>query len=175
MRVEQIGDATATTAIYALCEYPSWKVRYIGKTVHFIHERHKAHIRAARRGSDLPVYRWIRKKLQARERLAIKLIEYVKPNADWAARERYWIDHYRASTGDILNLTDGGEGLAGHSFDATHRQRIAAALRSGSTFHCERCGAEFYRKQFAIKRGQNRFCSRVCANSRHKKVTADAT
>lgn len=175
MRIEHIGDAAQITSIYALCDYPSWRVRYIGKTVKYIHERHKAHIRSAQRGSDLPVHRWIRKKLQAREWLAIKLIEYVNPNDDWAVREQYWISHYRSHTGDILNLTTGGEGLPGHLFSFAHRQKIASALRCGANFRCERCGSEFYRKPSAIKRGQARFCSRICSNSRHRKVAADGT
>lgn len=53
-RIETIGNATRVTAIYALCEYPSMAPRYVGKTVQYLHERHKAHIRDAKRGRRLP-------------------------------------------------------------------------------------------------------------------------
>jgi hypothetical protein len=74
MRVEHIGDASRITAIYALCEWPSWQPRYVGKTVQFLHERHKAHIRDANSGRQLPVHYWLRKKIAAGERLAIKIV-----------------------------------------------------------------------------------------------------
>jgi len=166
-RVEHIGDATRITAIYALCEYPSWEPRYVGKTVQYLHERHKAHIRAARSGKQLPVHCWLRKQMDAGEWLAIKLLEYVRPGEDWAARERAWIANL-AKSGRLLNLTSGGEGLAGHVFTPAHRFKIAAALRTGGTFACEVCGAEFWRKRRDVTAGHNRFCSRRCSNGRHK-------
>lgn len=164
-RVEHIGDAKAT-AIYALCEYPSWQPRYVGKTVQYLHERHKAHIRAARRGQRLPVHYWIRKKIANNDRLAIKLIEYVPAGQDWASRERYWIERFRAEGAALLNLTTGGEGLPGYTFTASHREKIAAALRTGGHFACQTCGTQFWRKLKDIKRGHNKFCSRACSNRR---------
>lgn len=163
MRTETIGKATPrVTAIYALCEYPSWRPRYIGKTVQYLHERHKAHIRDANRGSKRPVNYWMRKQIANGQRLAIKLIEYVGPNADWAARERYWIAKYRVEQSDLLNLTDGGEGLSGHRFSHEHKAKIAAALRTGAHFECEICAVQFWRKRKDIVKGDCRFCSRAC-------------
>lgn len=164
-RIETIGDATPTVTIYALCDYPSWEPRYIGKTVQRAGQRHKAHIRDAKAGKRLPVHYWLRKKLAAGERLAIKHLQWLPASGDWAAAERAWIERFR-SGGRLLNLTDGGEGLAGHSFSQDHRDKIAAALRSGSSFACEKCGAEFWRKRNQIRRGHNRFCSRACSNRR---------
>lgn len=165
-RVEHIGDAPRITAIYALCDYPSWEPRYIGKTVQYIHERHKAHIRAAKRGRGLPVYFWIRKQIKSGARLAVKLIEYVQPGEDWAERERHWIEFYRPG-GRLLNLTSGGEGLSGHRLSAEHASKIAAALRTGAHFDCERCGSRFWRKANEIAKRENRFCSRACSNRRN--------
>jgi hypothetical protein len=163
VRVEHIGDATQkVTAIYALCEYPSWVPRYVGKTVQYLHERHKAHIRAAKRGGRLPVHYWLRKRISANQRLAIRLLEYVPGGADWASRERAWIERYRAEGRDLLNLTAGGEGLAGHSFSAEHRRRIAAALCTGATMSCLRCGSQFWRKRNEINKGNAKYCSRGC-------------
>jgi hypothetical protein len=162
MRVERIGDATPVR-IYALCEYPSWEPRYIGKTTQHLHERHKAHIRDAKRGSRRPVAYWMRKQLADGRRLAIRLIEFA--GANWAERERHWIAAHRSPR--LLNLTSGGEGLAGHTFSPEHRAKIAAALRTGQTFNCV-CGSEFYRKASHIAKGQNKFCSRVCANIYNK-------
>ncbi len=162
MRVETIGDATQRlTAIYALCD-PDNSPRYVGKTVRYLHERHKAHISAAKRNPRLPVHRWIRKRMDANQPLVIWLLEYVAPGDDWAARERFWIKRFRDRGDDILNLTEGGEGLAGHKFSQTHRNNIAAGLRTGATFSCEACSAEFWRKRKDIIKGNCRFCSRAC-------------
>lgn len=158
MRVERIGNATLT-AIYALCEYPSWKPRYVGKTIQYLHQRQKAHIRAAKAGKRLPVHYWLRKQMASGQRFAIRLLEYARD--DWAARERYWIERLRRE-GDLLNMTLGGEGLAGHTFSAEHRERIAAALRTGAYCSCLQCGATFWRKANEVAKGENKFCSKSC-------------
>lgn len=163
MRIETIGRATdRITSIYALCEADGMRPRYVGKTVQYIHERHKAHIRAAKAGGKLPVNYWLRKQITEGKWLAIKLLEYVPAHADWAARERFWITKYRDEGHNLLNLTDGGEGLAGHVFTAEHREKIASSIRTGAYFDCETCGAAFWRKQTEIKKGNCRFCSRHC-------------
>lgn len=51
-RVE-IGSATRVTAIYALCDYDTMEPRYVGKTVQYLRERQKAHIRAAKTSEQL--------------------------------------------------------------------------------------------------------------------------
>lgn len=158
-RVETIGLATR---IYALCEYPSWEPRYIGKATQRLGARHKAHIRDAKRGNRRPLGYWLRKQLAGGKPLAIKLLEYA--GEDWAERERHWIERHRKG-GRLLNLTDGGEGLAGHQFSQQHKAKIAAALRTGATFNCLQCGASFWRKRNAIERGHAKFCSRPCANT----------
>lgn len=167
VRVEHIGDATRWVRIYALCEYPETP-RYVGKTVQYLGERHKAHIRAAKRGQRLPVHYWLRKQIAADAWLTIKLLENVPDSADWRERERYWIDRLKSEGAYLLNLTDGGEGLPGHTFSATHKAKIAAALRTGATFSCQVCSAQFWRKRREINLGHNKFCSRRCSNARNK-------
>ncbi len=161
MRVEHIGEAVRLTAIYALCD-PDYTPRYVGKTVRYLHERHKAHIATARRNPRLPVHRWMRKRIDAGQPLVIWLLEYVAPEADCAERERFWIERYRAKGYPMLNLTNGGEGLAGHKFSQAHRDAIASGLRTGAHFNCETCGAQFWRKRRDIAKGDCRFCSRPC-------------
>ena len=43
-----------------------------------------------------------------------------------------------------------------------HIEKKAEARRRGSWFDCEVCGQRFWRKPYAIKRGHNRFCSKMC-------------
>ncbi len=159
-RKEVIGNATLKwVVIYALCG-PDDVPRYIGKTTQRVGQRFKAHCRAAR-NPRLPVHWWMRKMLDAGAPFTIIHLEQVPPMGNWQFRESHWIEKYRES-GVLLNLTNGGEGLDGHRFSQEHRDKIAAALRTGAMFNCEVCAAPFWRKQFAIKRGDNRFCSRAC-------------
>jgi hypothetical protein len=142
--------------------------RYVGKTVQSLHERHKAHIRDAKRGRSLPVHYWLRKQMATGRRLAIRLIEYVPAGADWAARERHWIEALKAQGAGLLNLTAGGEGLAGYAMPPEHRKKIAAALTTRQQFSCLRCGAPFTRKANEVRKGHAKFCGRQCANSHNK-------
>ena len=148
-RIETIGNATA---IYALCD-EAGNVRYVGKTVRTIHQRLSQH-RTAAKNSRLPVGRWLMKHPAA----TVRLLEIVPPSGDWASRERAWIHRHS----NLLNLTEGGEGLAGHSFSVDHRKRISDALKTGAEFACEVCGTAFWRKRRDIAAGNCRFCSREC-------------
>ncbi len=163
-----IGNATQKwTAIYALCERDSMAPRYVGKTVQYIIDRFKAHKREANRGGKRPVSCWLRKRVP-HGGAALLLLEHVPPMGDWAARERHWIELFRQQGHNLLNLTLGGEGLAGHVFTQEHREKIAASNRTGAWFGCMRCGAQFWRKRYAILKGQNKFCGRSCSNKHNQ-------
>lgn len=152
-------EVLAPVTIYALCESDA-RVRYVGKTVGTIERRLVDHIQAAKR-SRLPVGRWIRKRALIGFRPIIKALEVTGPE-NWVERERFWIAFYRAVEPDMLNLTDGGDGLAGHVFSNEHREKISAALRTGESFKCEICATPFWRKRKDIVKGNCRFCSREC-------------
>lgn len=151
------------TRIYALVEPSNHDCpRYIGKTTRSLLNRLRSHKQAALAGGHRPVLRWIRKRLQSGAGPAIRWIETVPADGDWQARERHWIAKAREVGHDILNLTDGGEGLAGHKFTPEHRALIAAAIRTGANFNCENCGTPFWRRRSEIAKGNARFCSREC-------------
>ncbi|WP_448043751.1 GIY-YIG nuclease family protein [Bradyrhizobium liaoningense] len=148
--------------IYALCDLDG-RVRYIGKTVGTPTGRLSAHIQAAKSSrAHLPSAIWIRNHIAAGTRPLLKELEHVAQGSDWAERERYWIARYRKTHPDLLNLTDGGEGLSGHKQSAEHRQKIRAKVIKGAQFTCEQCSTMFWRKPYDIKLGNCRFCSKRC-------------
>ena len=160
-RKEVIGNATLPwVRIYAL-EDEAGNVRYVGKTIRYLHQRHTSHIRAAKCGR-LPVNQWLRGQVAKGQRLCIRLLENVPDGPDWIERERHWIARFRQEGARLLNLTNGGEGLHGLKFSDEHKARIGAALRKGRTFPCEVCGTQFWRKPKAIAKGDCRFCSKPC-------------
>lgn len=154
-----IGDATR---IYALCEFPSQAPRYVGKTIQPLRLRLAEHLRTSRRNARLPVHRWLAKRARENRQVCIKWLETVDSGCDWAAAERKWIEYMRKNVEYILNLTDGGEGLAGHKFSEIHRRRISKALCTRQPFNCETCGTVFLRRQSEISKGHCLFCSREC-------------
>lgn len=145
-------------------------VRYVGKTARDVRRRLIEHCRGARRPSHLPVRRWIAKMLNAGHKPVLRIVGIA--GADWADRERLLIEQYREAGHDLLNLTDGGEGLAGHQFTPEHRAKIGAAqFTNGATFACIQCGTEFWRKGRDIAKGHNKFCSRDCYHASTKGVS----
>ena len=162
IREERIGGQREVL-IYALTYPGTDRVRYVGKTARSPRKRHNEHIAAAIRGVPrLPVHRWIKSLYKRGSWSCMWHLERVPEGEDWAARERHWIEKFRSEGHDLLNLTEGGEGLLGLSRPQSVREAIAAGLRTGAYFNCETCGAQFWRKQRDIKAGHNRFCSRRC-------------
>ena len=149
------------TVIYSLVDPRSGQTRYVGKTARGMLARLISHKHAAKRG-QLPVNRWVMKLIRETGSGPIfNWIESVPDGADWAARERFWIAEMRKRGADLLNLTEGGEGLAGHVFSQEHRAKISSGLRKGEMFTCA-CGCEFWRKPGEIAKGNARFCSKAC-------------
>lgn len=168
--------------IYALCDPRTGAIRYIGKSWQ-PSRRLIYHVYHARRGTrHLPVHRWIWQILKRGLRPTLLEIESVLPGADWASRERHWIENYRAVGAKLLNLTDGGEGLTGYLFAGTlHARRIAAKMRRGANLLCDECSKRFYQKLKEINKSRSgaHFCSRACYLTwqvgRTKKISADFT
>ncbi len=171
-REETIGDCRkrhdGSVAIYALYGEDGVE-RYVGKTEYYLHVRHKAHIRDAKK-RNIPVRAWLQDEIEAGRRLGIKLLEYVPSGADWASREAYWIE-VLSQRRELLNLTFGGEGMSGHVPSAETRQAISQRLQRGAWHHCHTCGDRFWRKPKDISQGNNKFCSRDCYSASLRGVT----
>ena len=145
---------TASVSIYAL-EFAG-VVRYVGSTTQPIKHRLRAHIITAQAGSDLPVHIWMRENTFSFD---VRLLDTVPPS-ERVESEKRWVSDMGP---DLLNVTDGGQGMSGNKFAGTiHAERIAAKLRTGSDCVCETCSAIFWRKLRDIKLGHIRFCSRRC-------------
>ena len=134
----------------------SGTVVYVGSTVNPIRQRLRAHLVAAKEGSEINVHKWIR---ENGGRFDVRCLEYVDA-AERDQAEKRWIEHFQSES--LLNMTDGGIGLSGYQPTKDRTKKISDRLRKGAYFDCEQCGQEFWRKPRDIKRGHNRFCSRAC-------------
>lgn len=162
MRVEQIGTLIGfvpRVTVYAI-EGDGVTV-YIGSTTQPIRHRVRAHVADAMNGSEIPVHAWMRARSFAFD---VRFLEDVEASGRVDAEKR-WI----AAFSGLLNLTDGGPGMSGHSFAGTaHAEGISKRLRKGAHFNCLKCGGQLWRKPRDILKGQNKYCSRICSNARNK-------
>ena len=161
LNMQERAPEHRVTTIYAICEDETQAIRYIGKTVGKPTQRFRSHLLNSKK-SNQPSAKWIREQIAAGKVPVLVELERVSTGKDWADRECFWIEKYRNEGADLLNVTNGGEGLSGAKFTPEHRQRIRVALMRGAQFFCEQCSGQFWRKPCDIKLGNARFCSRNC-------------
>ena len=160
-RKEVIGDFSVTfvgdeqeVSIYAVSAAQGEPPVYVGSTAQILRHRIRAHVLDAKNGSVLPFHAWLR----SVPAFTVEVLERVPASARIAAEQK-WVAHFP----NLLNVTDGGPGLAGHRFAGTdHARRIAAKIRTASLFTCEQCASSFHRKHSQALKGNSRFCSRAC-------------
>lgn len=109
---------------------------YVGKTVATPHERFRDHRCRARRYPKRKLSKAIAGCGVANVR--IYSIEVVPPDADWIAREVFWIEHVRAINPDCANVGRGGEGPAGMVHTPESRAKMSAIHSNRSAEWCNR-------------------------------------
>ena len=141
-----------------------FRIRYVGKTVSGVARRLRGHRYDAKRGSTLPVHRWMRK--HGLSRIAIVELDRITEAENWQEIERQWIVGFGT---ELLNVTKGGEGAHEPIFTPEHRAKIAAALRRGRERPCEICSAPVWVAPADERAGRGRFCSRACRGAYDQK------
>ena len=98
-----------TTFIYCLIDPRDNQIRYIGKSNN-PEQRLKNHCNPAR---YRPTYKfnWIRKLKQLKLKPILKILEEVDIEI-WKQKEKYWIEFYKNEECNLVNYTDGGDGLS---------------------------------------------------------------
>jgi hypothetical protein len=112
--------------IYSLIDPLNHRVRYVGKTDD-VRRRLRKHITLAlhsqRRNHRLD---WIRSLVDAGQLPTLAIIE--SGEGDWKAAEKHWIAFYRMAGAELVNATDGGEGMNNPS--AETRAKISAKTKA---------------------------------------------
>lgn len=85
--------------IYGLYSSADGYVRYVGQTTKPVAARLDQHVRTARKGSSLPLYRWMRSQWRAGHRVRVHIIQRRVRPAELNLFERYWV----AQFGALLN------------------------------------------------------------------------
>ena len=114
-----------TWFIYTLSDPVSNDVRYVGWCFN-TKRRLSQHIQRAK-SEKTHKANWINQ-LAARG-LAPRMDVVEVGTEDWAFAEKKWIAFYRGKGLDLVNLTDGGEGVTGLVFSAASREKMATAKK----------------------------------------------
>lgn len=105
--------------------WPSGKPFYCGKTVIAPADRLRCHKYSRSRTG----HRLKEKLRECGDFVQILIVETVQPSADWAARERFWIEHLRIVYPDAVNTSNGGDGAPGNIHTPESRAKMSAARK----------------------------------------------
>jgi len=104
--------------IYGLIDSDTLELRYIGQTSYALDVRFKEHKKC--RTNNHHLNNWIRS-------TNVNAIVLERDPIDLDEAEMCWISDMREQGARLLNLTDGGGGLRGHSFTDEHRAKMSEA------------------------------------------------
>lgn len=99
--------------VYALLEPETEKIRYIGKTVNGL-DRVNQHMCPRFLKSNTHKNNWIKKLLRFGKQPLVEILSIAKSDGEVQKLEKFWIKHLRENGEKLTNMTDGGEGTAGH-------------------------------------------------------------
>jgi hypothetical protein len=120
--------AKSTCVIYGILDPETHEIRYIGKTKLPIWKRLKLHLWCKKK---IPISEWIRSLPRCPEAM---VIEALYEGSDWKGREDFWINFFRGSGSDLLNMISGGGGS--HDFSAEARLKMSLAKKGKKNAPC---------------------------------------
>ena len=149
--------STIIYRIYKVTNLNNHKL-YIGWTDKpCVEDRLKAHINSANHGSNYHFHRAIRK--HGRFRFKIEQIDQCYDKDEKNRLEKHWIKHYNTFLGEGYNMTEGGEGVSGLTFDMPEdaKVRISESLTGLKRVRvsCIKCKTESSINNFNRYHGEN--------------------
>lgn len=159
-------DRDQTWFVYLLRDPRDNAIRYVGWTLLAPDERLREHLRERQRNNRHHRARWI--KCLARLQLAPTIHVVQRGRGDgWADAERKWIARCRADGCDLVNGTDGGEGVPGHRHSEETRRRLSEIMRGREVpaLQGRPLSAEHREKLAAAKRGRPQTPEHIAARA----------
>jgi hypothetical protein len=120
--------------------------RYIGVTKHSVEERLYRHKKSAKYDKKYPVHAWIRKHYE--DVVATVLIDNLSIEEALELEVKY-IANFRKSGYNLLNATDGGDGITGYTFTIEARKAVSDGQRG------RKLSEDTKRKISESKKGKN--------------------
>ena len=153
------------TFIYCLIDPRDNQIRYIGKSNN-PKQRLKNHCNPARY-RPTHKFNWIRKLRQLELKPILKILEEVDIEI-WKQKEKYWIDFYKSEGCNIVNYTDGGDGLSFGNQTSFKKGRKPWNKDIIKHRNCEFCGKNFKPRCSKCKQ---KYCSKICSGKSSKSST----
>lgn len=121
--------AHMTCVIYGLFDPITTQLRYVGKTAGPLERRLRGHINDVKRGRVyIPRHRWIAGLIAGGVEPIICEIEEVA--GDWREAEQFWIAYFRSIGCNLLNATDGGDGICSYQHSEATKQKQSESARA---------------------------------------------
>lgn len=112
--------------VYALLDPETNVIRYVGKTTYTLNKRFNNHISTAKTTKvKSKVLNWIRKLQKKNLKPIIMELEQFNNEIDLNNAEIFYISYFRFLTTNLLNLTDGGDGVTGFNVSKQTRNKIS--------------------------------------------------
>lgn len=161
---------TRNWEIYVLIDPRTSQIRYVGVTFRG-KTRYNEHVSKAIKGGKTYRDFWIRSLVSAGVKPVYSVIERGIGDG-WQDRERAWIAEYRTTT-ELVNLTDGGDGLPGY-VPSEELKKKWSAMRAGVKYPPGRFSAMKGRKHSpeAVAKIQKASLGRKMTDSARAKVSA---
>ena len=121
------------TALYILRDPWTNRIRYLGLSCK-PWKRLTEHLRLARIGGETRLPRWIRKVLRNDGAPVLSVLEWCPDKISALVAERRWIRRLRSHDVQLVNMTDGGEGIL--NVTAESRRKISQSQK-GRTAWCK--------------------------------------
>ena len=119
--------------IYTLLDPITYEVRYVGQTKNY-KIRYTTHIRESKLNSSHKS-NWIKKLYKDNKYLLMDIIDICNKE-DYPYYEKYYISLYKLLGYNLLNMTDGGEGISGYKYTLNDRLKRSNRMKGiGNTFY----------------------------------------
>lgn len=109
--------------LHCIC-HPEDGVRYVGRTIRPVHKRLVQHKGQAKRGSEYPVHRWIRK--HGEENVFAQTLEQTDDYQNLSEMEGRWIENMAQSGSRLLNMASIEDGKLLYRHSVETRAKISA-------------------------------------------------
>lgn len=165
-------------SVYSLTDPETNCICYVGKTVKLLEKRLKGHIGFSSKNTSRRVCRWIRNLSKKNLIPTIDLLESFSDKNDMDIAECFWIATIRASGADLLNMTDGGDGIPpGYKFSEEARKRMSEKSHFRNPINLgKKQSQETKDKRAAKHRGMKRSpacCKKISDSLKGKKLSAE--
>jgi len=147
------GADMSIVFIYGLFDPRNLELRYIGRTKHPTYIRISQHVHEAKKNNTTHKDRWVNQLLLEGLRPSVEILEECTED-NWSEIEQVWIAECKRFGLNLVNGTNGGDGLRVDSLTPEHREKIRIA-NTGKRYFGRIASDETRLKMSMARRGKS--------------------